>query len=398
MEAELDKWHDTPTEPGRLRRVQDGEIWKTIKGVDRTLFFDNAHTVELRIGVTMGFDGFAFACSAYARKHSTGNLSLCVQNLEVSLRYPPENLLLCGLTPGPREFSADELQHFMAAFITDLLKLYDERIVVKTAGCPIVAVCCDHPAMCRLCGFSDSGSQNIFCTWCRITKDQLKMEKGLTIDAFPLCDGDDHRKLAEEYSKLHTQEERDAFCQANGVRGSELNRLPYWNPVRMAIIDPMHNLLLGIMKNIWFDVWVKDKALRERTQLKSVPRKLDRIHGYLTKFEMPSWVARLPKDVGYPAGGSLTSDKWKALLLVYGPIMIPFIWDEWSAVADTEYGRKLASWTKNDKAHRKCNEKRARGEQGGDLEFEAPKPKRRMHSKDANNFLSLAATMKILLA
>lgn len=37
---------------------------------------------------------------------------------------------------------------------------------------------------------------------------------------------------------------------------------------------------------------------------------------------MPSWVARLPKDVRYPAGGSLTSDEWKALLLVYSPIVV----------------------------------------------------------------------------
>ena len=37
---------------------------------------------------------------------------------------------------------------------------------------------------------------------------------------------------------------------------------------------------------------------------------------------MPSWVGRLPKKVGYPAGGSLTSDEWKAMLLAYGPIVV----------------------------------------------------------------------------
>lgn len=130
----------------------------------------------------------------------------------------------------------------------------------------------------------------------------------------------------------------------------------------MTVIDPMHNILLGVllflhpriyqneythtnlgvMKNQWFDTWVKGGALRERTSPKGVPRELDSIHHYLRsvctysfgrtharrltppsfQFEMPAWAARLPKNVGYPAGGSLTSDEWKCLLLIYGPLVV----------------------------------------------------------------------------
>lgn len=172
----------------------------------------------------------------------------------------------------------------MAAFVTDLLKLYDNEVLVKTANCfegafsscnlharltsvidhlvrvILVVICCDHPAMCHVCGFSDSGSGKYFCT-----KDHLCASESLTIDdkqfcrtalwdehslfifsAFPLCDGEDHRRLPNKYSKLETKKERDAFCAKHGVRDSELNRLPYWNPVRMAIVDPMHNILLGM--------------------------------------------------------------------------------------------------------------------------------------------------------
>jgi hypothetical protein len=39
---------------------------------------------------------------------------------------------------------------------------------------------------------------------------------------------------------------------------------------------------------------------------------------------MPPWVARLPTQIGYPAGGSLTADEWKALGLVFGPIVVRF--------------------------------------------------------------------------
>lgn len=65
--------------------------------------------------------------------------------------------------------------------------------------------------------------------------------------AFPARNGSEHRTLAEEYSRLETKEARDAFCKEHGVRDSELNQLPYWNPVRMAIIDPMHNIFLGML-------------------------------------------------------------------------------------------------------------------------------------------------------
>lgn len=37
---------------------------------------------------------------------------------------------------------------------------------------------------------------------------------------------------------------------------------------------------------------------------------------------MPPWVARLPNQVGYPAGGNLTADEWKGMLLVFLPLIV----------------------------------------------------------------------------
>lgn len=61
MEAQLDTWRTRQSTNGTLKSIQDGHIWKTIKGYDDDPFF--ANTVnrktpdELRIGVTLGFDG-----------------------------------------------------------------------------------------------------------------------------------------------------------------------------------------------------------------------------------------------------------------------------------------------------------------------------------------------------
>ncbi len=130
---------------------------------------------------------------------------------------------------------------------------------------------------------------------------------------------------------------------------------------------------------------------------------------------MPEWVARMPQDVGYPAGGSLTSDEWKALAMVYCPIIvsfirfkntttscshtgkIPLIWEEWSEAAEAEYHKKTKLWQKEEAKRLKRIEKGKRKADGTE-ETPRPKPRRRMHLRDADNFLSLAAALKILLA
>lgn len=61
IELQLDAWQSQLTTPGKRSSIQDGEIWKTLRGADGNLFFDNAaerqDADELRIGITLGFDG-----------------------------------------------------------------------------------------------------------------------------------------------------------------------------------------------------------------------------------------------------------------------------------------------------------------------------------------------------
>ncbi|KAG2741428.1 WD40 repeat-like protein [Suillus brevipes Sb2] len=62
MEEHLDAWRSQSTIPGKSQTMQDGQIWKTIKGHNGKLFFDNSpercDKDELRIGITLGFDGY----------------------------------------------------------------------------------------------------------------------------------------------------------------------------------------------------------------------------------------------------------------------------------------------------------------------------------------------------
>ena len=46
-----------------------------------------------------------------------------------------------------------------------------------------------------------------------------------------------------------------------GCRYSALLDLLYFDPVRMSIIDPMHNLFLGTAKHVLKNIWIKKELI-----------------------------------------------------------------------------------------------------------------------------------------
>ena len=63
---------------------------------------------------------------------------------------------------------------------------------------------------------------------------------------FPKRTNQQHRDLADQYRILRTKQARKDFAAANSTRWTELARLPYFDTCRMIVIDPMHNLFLGV--------------------------------------------------------------------------------------------------------------------------------------------------------
>ncbi|KAJ7036197.1 hypothetical protein C8F04DRAFT_1036865 [Mycena alexandri] len=384
--------------PGKLVDIQDGEICQTLKGYDGRKIFDTApdrpNPEELRMGLCFGEDGFSFTRTHDAATHTTGAASFCVTGLPHHLRYCPRNLLLTKLSPGPHDETADEFQRSMARLVTELLKLYDDGILVQTPKYPnagrrvrviLVAVCCDHPAMCKAGGFADHKSNNWPCTCCEISHKDIQTPAGLKVDAFPARDGQQHREEAAKYAKIPEDDKkgRDDFARKFGSRYFELSRLSYFDPVRQIIIDPMHCIFLGVMKTQWLDAWIKDPpVLRKNTEKKERE---------LQQMEMPSWVARLPKKVGLAAGGNLTSDEWKGMLLV-----LPHIWAEWHPIAVADHEKAMKSWRKKEKA--RLNRITAGTATAADRKGPADQPKPiRMLENDPDLLLKFSACCKIIL-
>ncbi|KII90042.1 hypothetical protein PLICRDRAFT_29188 [Plicaturopsis crispa FD-325 SS-3] len=383
-ETNCDAWRNRKLPPtNELREIMDGKIWREAQGHDGSLFFGNDagrdHATELRLGVTLGFDGFGFSKSKHSPSHSSGVLSSCVGNLPYTLRYRPRNLLVSGITPGPSEFTTEQLQVFMKAFVDDLIKLYEEGLLICTPVYP-----------------HDTRSENNFCPKCHIRHSELRTDEAMKVNSFPPRSGDRHRRNAEDFRDEPDPDIRADLYKELGSQWFELSRLSYFDAVRMTLIDPMHNILLGLVKNHWLETWIKPNVLRQRTSKKKVLREIDQIHEYLDAFEMPAWVARLPSQVGYPAGGSLTADEYKGLAMVYCPVVLPFVWAEWQPAAEKDYEKKKKAWVDNESKRKKRIEKdkaTAKDKKGPAPEPTGP----RMHANGADNFLKLAAAMKILL-
>ena len=68
----------------------------------------------------------------------------------------------------------------------------------------------------------------------------------LSVVAFRRRTNDEHRRLGDDYRRLTTPTAQKNFVKEFATRYSELSRLPYFNMVEQIVIDPMHNLFLGM--------------------------------------------------------------------------------------------------------------------------------------------------------
>jgi len=80
---------------------------------------------------------------------------------------------------------------------------------------------------------------------------------GYTCDQWILRKGSTHKELALDWLHSVNKKERHEIEFNHGVKFSELFRLPYFDPIRMHVVDPMYNLMLGkitvLLQKYWFN-------------------------------------------------------------------------------------------------------------------------------------------------
>ncbi|KZO90608.1 hypothetical protein CALVIDRAFT_568941 [Calocera viscosa TUFC12733] len=371
FEDACESYLDQHASPNTFSSIQDGSVWQELQTPDSALFFPRSRAEaleqdELRLGILVSMDWFDPSTSSVSESHSVDFASLT----SVSSAFSP-----APANPTQNSFNASSAPSSTTFCASGRMESSLGRLIVLKAAesespCSALSAITLPSARCPASQTTDTAL--------------VHARKGI-----PARDGELHKRRAARMHDLGRDQSKpskramDRYFKRYGVRWSEFCRLRYFKPVMHSVIDPMHAILQGLTKTQWYYVWVLGgkqgiKVLREGTEA-GTRRELDEIHEILARFEIPGWYARLPSQVGYPAGGSLTSDEWCCLAVLYGPAAIPPI----LLKASKELPPK------------KTQKKRSATQQQEPQAEDAQTP--RVHPAAAQNYLKLATVVKIYL-
>ena len=178
-------------------------------------------------------------------------------------------------------------------------------VIVRAA---LLCVSCDIPAARKVCGFVGHRA----CTKC--LKDfptesfgDLPDYSGFEREKWPIRTNTTHRQFASEYLACQTKSEQKQNRKKHGCRYSVLLRLSYFDPIRMCVIDPMHNLLLGTAKHM-VTIW-KDLKILQVNDFNNIQQKVN-------SFITPNDIGRIPSKISSSFSG-FTAEQWRNWTLIF---------------------------------------------------------------------------------
>ncbi|KAI7933051.1 hypothetical protein MJO29_017053 [Puccinia striiformis f. sp. tritici] len=178
------------------------------------------------------------------------------------------------------------------------------------------------------------------CSWCDVKKDEIeKMRIG------KMKNSRNVRMAASAWKELKTLTAKKEHVKKQGVRWSELNRLPYWDPVRSVSLGVMHNWLEGVLKHHWSERWgyhkKKYKVQEDETTDDSDSSQgstvrmddeeiesweismLKHIRVQVAEVVVPQGITRVPLNLGEASHGKIKASEWHALFSIYLPLALP---------------------------------------------------------------------------
>jgi len=317
FEQQLQKWINRNIDEELMADIFDGKIWKNFPSESAPFF--TPETADHHLGIMVNLDWFQpFESSVY----SCGAIYGVICNLPREVRFRKENMLTLGLLPGPHEVKLHKINHYLSPIVDELLEFWN-GVEIPAAGKNIrlALICCsnDIPAARKLCGHI---SASVSCHRC-YKRANLSGNK-LNFGGFDDMDDwfiernlEEYRRNAENWRLCKSEEERKSHVSSTLARWTELLRLPYFNPIRYLVVDPMHCLFLGIARWIIKKLWIDGNKITKRD--------LEKMEKRAKTITLPANIGRLPNKIATGEGFSgFTADQWKTFILIYA---IPLMWN-----------------------------------------------------------------------
>ena len=118
---------------------------------------------------------------------------------------------------------------------------------------------------------------------------------------WPPRSAEEHRQHINTIRKCTTLAEHTELESKYGCRYTVLLDLPYFDPIRMTIIDPMHNLYLGSAKRL-ITAWIEHGFITKAD--------LNLIQSRVNSVTTPHYVGRIPNKIASSFSG-FTADQFK---------------------------------------------------------------------------------------
>ena len=316
--------------PSNKSEASHGSFLYQFKGVDGRLFVSDRGEEGRWLFMLHG-DFFNVEGNRIRGKaSSTGVMGLTCLNLPLEMRNDPAYIYIPGIIQGPCEPNAREAEHrhYLRPLTTDLeagytrgLQPYSRSsqpcqfdspsISTRIFRVAIAGVLMDFKAARPYAGLLDVTS-HIFCFLCQCWH---KAHMGRTdCEAWNTVDDTFLQKGAEMWRDAADVNERKAAEAFYGTRYSELWRLPYWQPSKQLLVDPMHTIYLVIAQRFFRDGLGLENPY---ANAKKGPRKRAYL-AYHYEFTPPPPLSSIPSNrtiVSSPSDSvSEAEDQWLSII------------------------------------------------------------------------------------
>ena len=301
--------------PGtHLGDVYDGRVWQDFNSPSGHNFLTSPLSYLLTLNVDW-FQPFSHL------EYSVGAIYITIQNLPRSERFKEQNVLMVGVLPGPSEPNLS-MNSYLAPLVEELkegwltgFKVKTPENIPVTVRVALTCVACDIPACRKVTGFLGHHA-SLACSKCLkafpVSFGKPINYSGFNRDNWIMRTSALHRQHCVEICDATTKTGTKKLESKYGLRYSILLALPYFDPVRFSVIDPMHNLYLGTGKHA-FKTWLSTGILSEES-LQEIARRAQHI-------QVPSGVGRLPANISSNYGG-FKADQWRTWITIYSPVVL----------------------------------------------------------------------------